>query len=68
MMPARHLTITIGRPPAEVYAFAADAANLDGSEVVFTLLRAPGTTDAQHAADVAAVERDLQALKRLLER
>lgn len=42
--------------------------NGTGSEVVFTLLRQPGTTDAQLAADLAAVERDLAALKRLLER
>lgn len=126
----RHLTVTIRRPPGEVYRFVADPANLprwaaglsgsiaqvggewiaasplgpvkvrfaapndlgvldhevvlasgevfrnplrvvpngDGSEVTFTLFRWPGTTDAAHAADAGAVERDLQALKALLER
>jgi len=43
-------------------------ANGDGSEVVFTLYRQPTVTDAEFAADAAAVERDLGALKRLLER
>jgi hypothetical protein len=128
---ARHLGVTIGRSPAEVYEFASDPANLplwakglaggaltrdggewvarspsgpvrirfaprntfgvldhdvvlesgatvhvplrvvpngDGSEVVFTLFRRPGTSDAALAADAAAVERDLATLKRLLER
>ena len=128
---ARHLGISIERPPAEVYAFASDPSNLplwakglsgsianvrgewiaesplgkvkvrfvapnglgvldhevvllasgatflvpmrvvpngDGAEVVFTLLRAAGVTDAQLADDASAVERDLRELKRLLER
>ncbi len=39
-----------------------------GAAVTFTLLRTPGTTDAAFAADAAAVERDLNALKTLLER
>jgi uncharacterized protein YndB with AHSA1/START domain len=126
----RHLTVTIARPPDEVYRFVADPANLprwasglggsieqvggewiaaspmgkvkvrfappnelgvldhdvvlesgatfhnplrvvpngDGSEVTFTLFRWPGTSDAEHAADAAAVERDLRALRDLLER
>ena len=42
--------------------------NGTGAEVMFTLLRAPGTTDSAFAADAAAVERDLNALKALLER
>lgn len=42
-------------------------ANGRGSEVVFTLLRRPGVTDDAFQADVSAVERDLDALKRLLE-
>ena len=130
-----HLTITINRPPAEVYDFAADARNLpqwaaglarstveqigdhwvvdapfgkarikfadrnplgvldhdvtvvdaasgsgvtvhnpmrvlphgEGSEFVFTLFRQPNMTDEQFAADKAAVEKDLQTLKTLLE-
>jgi hypothetical protein len=42
--------------------------NGTGAEVAFTLLRMPGTTDAAFAGDAAAVERDLKALKALLER
>jgi hypothetical protein len=38
-----------------------------GSEFVFTLIRQPDATDEQFEADRAAVERDLQTLKRLLE-
>lgn len=41
--------------------------NGDGSEVVFTLLRQPGATQAQFETDAATVERDLRALKRILE-
>lgn len=40
----------------------------EGSEFVFTLIRQPGTTDEQFAADKTAVENDLKTLKRLLER
>ena len=36
-------------------------------DVVFTLRRREGMTDAEFAADSAAVEADLAALKRLLE-
>jgi hypothetical protein len=43
-------------------------ANADGSEVVFTLFRLPGMTDAQLKADRAAVEKDLATLKRVLEK
>jgi hypothetical protein len=39
-----------------------------GAEVMFTLLRLPGVTDEQFAADAAAVERDLKSLKTTLER
>lgn len=42
--------------------------NGDGSEFVFSLMRQPGMTDEQFAADEAAVRRDLRALKDLLER
>ena len=42
-------------------------ANGDGSEVIFTLFRAPDMSDAAFAADVDAVQRDLQALKHCLE-
>ena len=43
-------------------------ANDEGSEVVFTLYRRPGTTDAAHAADVAAISADLATLRELLEK
>jgi hypothetical protein len=42
--------------------------NATGAEVMFTVLRMPGTTADAFAADAAAVERDLNALKTLLER
>ena len=42
--------------------------NADGSEFVFTLFRRPGMSDEQFASDRAAVEKDLQTLKNLLER
>jgi len=40
----------------------------EGSEVVFTLRRQPGTDDAAFAADAAAVAADLAGLTRVLER
>jgi Polyketide cyclase / dehydrase and lipid transport len=40
----------------------------DGSEFMFPLIRQPGMTDEQFAADKTAVESDLRALKDLLER
>jgi hypothetical protein len=106
MKPARTVSVSIARPPSEVYAFVSDEANLsrwaagldrsrpvafvprnphgvvdhrvtledatvvyvpmrvvengEGSEVLFTLFGAPDD-------DVAAVLRDLDSLKRLLE-
>jgi len=39
----------------------------EGSEFIFTLFRQPGMTDEQFAADKAAVEKDLVALKNLLQ-
>jgi uncharacterized protein YndB with AHSA1/START domain len=107
-----HLTVSIDRPAAEVYAYARDPANLPawaaglgrvvvrfaevnpfgvldhdvtlpdgttvtnplrvlpdgaGCEVVFTLRRAPGTTDEAFTADAAAVTADLATLKRVVE-
>jgi hypothetical protein len=130
MFPAvRHISVSVERPPAEVYLFAAEPENLprwakglsgsiekvggewiasspmgkvrvrfvernalgvldhdvllesgtsvhnpmrvvangDGSEVIFTLFRRSGMTDDEFAADAQAVERDLSALKSLLE-
>jgi hypothetical protein len=42
-------------------------ANGTGAEVLFTVLRTPGMTDEMFGADAAAVQRDLETLKRLLE-
>lgn len=42
--------------------------NGTGAEIMFTVLKMPQMTDAQFAADAAAVERDLNTLKALLER
>ncbi len=39
----------------------------DGCEVVFTVRRRPGMTDAEFAADADAVAADLTRLKRILE-
>ncbi len=41
--------------------------NGDGAEVMFTLLRQPGMSDAQFADDTAWVEKDLATLKSILE-
>jgi uncharacterized protein YndB with AHSA1/START domain len=42
-------------------------ANESASEVVFTLRRRPGMTDAEFTADADAVKADLARLKRVLE-
>jgi hypothetical protein len=42
--------------------------NGQGSEFTFTLIRQPGMSDDQFAADRAAVEEDLKTLKDLMER
>jgi hypothetical protein len=41
--------------------------NRAGSTVIFTLLRRTGVSEGQFAADMKAVERDLETLKQLLE-
>ncbi len=40
----------------------------EACEVIFTLLRRAGTSEAEYAADAAAVEADLARLKALMER
>jgi hypothetical protein len=52
----------------EVHNVMRVVANGTGSEVMFTLLNTPGMTDQVFADDAAAVARDLNALKALLER
>jgi hypothetical protein len=42
--------------------------NGSGSEVVFTLFRAPNVSDQKFSEDASWVEKDLNTLKRLLER
>ena len=39
----------------------------DGSEIVFTVRRRPGMSDADFAADAGAVAADLVRLKRIVE-
>jgi hypothetical protein len=43
-------------------------ANGSGAEVMFTVLQPPSMTDEAFAADAAAVQRDLDTLKALLQR
>jgi hypothetical protein len=43
-------------------------ANGSGSEVIFTLFRLPDMSDEKYAEDMRLVERDLRALKDLLEK
>ncbi|AVA21787.1 MULTISPECIES: SRPBCC family protein [unclassified Rhizobium] len=44
------------------------APNGDGCEVMFLLLKLPGMTDEQFAADAAHIQKDLGTLKSLMER
>ncbi|MGG6895710.1 SRPBCC family protein [Rhizobium sp. BR 315] len=52
----------------QVYNSLRIVPNGDGCEVMFTLLRLPGMTEEQFAADAAHVLRDLKTLKELMER
>ena len=56
-------------PPdgSEVYVPMRIVANQSGSEVIFTLFRPQEMTDQQLADDSAAVRRDLEKLKAILE-
>jgi hypothetical protein len=54
-------------PGVDIYIPMRVVANGAGSELIFTLFRLPGVTDEKFAADAAWVERDLLALKTLLE-
>ena len=56
-------------PPSggEVYVPLRVVPNQDGSEVTLTLFRPPDMTDQQLAADSAAMWRDLETLKTILE-
>jgi hypothetical protein len=59
--------VSIGNAP-EVYIPIRVIANGSGSEVLFTLFRYPDMTDEIYARDKAAVQKDLETLKQLLER
>ncbi len=59
-----HVTLPGGEV---VYVPMRVVANGAGSEVSFTLFRLAGVTGEEFEADAAAVERDLKALKLLLE-
>jgi hypothetical protein len=50
-----------------VYVPLRAVAHGDGCEVVFTLRRSPGMTDAEFERDTALVTADLELLKRILE-
>lgn len=54
-------------PGTEVYVPMRVIANGAGAEIVFTLFRTPGMSDADFSADAAQVQRDLEHLKRLVE-
>jgi hypothetical protein len=58
--------VSIGNAP-EVYIPIRVIANGNGSEVLFTLFRYPDMTDERYAQDKAAVQKDLETLKKLLE-
>lgn len=51
----------------EIYMPMRVIRNLDGSEIVFTLFQTENMSDKQFADDRAQIEKDLQALKKLLE-
>lgn len=55
------------RPGVDLYIPMRVIANGAGSEVIFTLFRLPDMTDETFARDAEWVERDLRALKALLE-
>ena len=55
------------QPGVEIYVPMRVVANEDGSEVIFTLFRRPEMTDQQLTDDSAAVRRDLEKLKAVLE-
>jgi hypothetical protein len=60
---------TVIRPSGQrVYVPMRLIANGSGSELLFTLFREPNMSDAQFASDAGFVERDLNGLKRLLEK
>jgi hypothetical protein len=60
---------TVIRPSGQrVYVPMRLIANGTGCELLFTLFREPNMSDAQFASDTGFVQRDLNGLKRLLEK
>jgi hypothetical protein len=60
---------TVIRPSGQrVYIPMRLIANGRGCELLFTLFREPGMSDAQFASDAGYVQRDLDGLARLLEK
>ena len=60
---------TVIRPSGQrVYIPMRLIANSSGCELLFTLFREPNMSDARFASDAGFVERDLNGLKRLLEK
>jgi hypothetical protein len=60
---------TVIRPSGQrVYIPMRLIANSSGCELMFTLFREPNMSDAQFASDAGFVQRDLNGLKRLLEK
>lgn len=57
--------VNVGNGP-EIYVPLRIIQNGEGAEVLLTLFRQPGMSDAQFAADAEWVERDLLALKALV--
>jgi hypothetical protein len=55
-------------PGVEAYVPMRVLPNGSGSEVLFTLFQLPGMSDEKYAEDAGLVTRDLQTLKRVLER
>lgn len=55
-------------PGFEVYVPMRVVPHGEGSEVLFTLFKLPEMSDAKFAEDAAMVEKDLQSLKKVLEK
>jgi hypothetical protein len=55
-------------PGVEVYVPIRVLPNGSGSTVLFTLFQLPGMSDEKYAEDAGLVTRDLETLKRVLER
>lgn len=55
-------------PGVEVYVPMRVVPNGSGSELIFTVFRSPDMSDDKFAEDIGLVERDLQTLKKILER